>query len=314
MARGYSDDLRVRVIRFVEAGSAARAAGRQIAVGESTAVKWVARWRETGSVSAKPGAGHSRSPLKSHTAWLLDLVKSEPDLTLEEIQERLVEAHGKKVGIGSVWRFFDRHGISFKKTVHASEQDRPDVAEAREQWKADQSGLDPSRLVFIDETGTATNMARTRGRCPRGQRLRAKVPRGHWKTTTFVAGLRHDAITAPCVIDAPMSGDIFLAWLEQFLVPTLRAGDIVIMDNLPAHKVAGARPLIEAAGAQLAYLPPYSPDLNPIEQAFAKLKALLRKAAERTVDALWDRIGQILSAFSPQECTNYFANAGYGSS
>lgn len=115
MARGYSDDLRVRVIRFVEAGAAARAAGRQIAVGESTAVKWVARWRETGSASAKPGTGHSRSPLKLHAAWLLDLVKVEPDLTLEEIQERLVEVRGLKAGIGSVWRFFDRHGISFKK-------------------------------------------------------------------------------------------------------------------------------------------------------------------------------------------------------
>ena len=137
------------------------------------------------------------------------------------------------------------------------------------------------------------------------------VPHGHWKTTTFVAALRHDRIDAPCVIDAPMNGELFLAYVEQFLAPTLSPGDIVVMDNLPAHKVAGVAQAIEARGAELRYLPPYSPDLNPIEQMFAKLKALLRKAAARTIDALWDTIGALLNAFSPTECTNYLRNSGY---
>jgi transposase len=182
------------------------------------------------------------------------------------------------------------------------------VRMARASWKEQQPRLDPTKLIFIDETGTSTNMTRLRGRCPRGKRLVAKVPHGHWKMTTFVAGLRQDGITAPFVVDAPMNGEIFLTYLEQCLVPTLAPGEIVSMDNLPAHKVAGVRETIEAAGAML-WLPPYSPDLNPIEQSFAKLKAHLRKAGERTVSALWDRI---LQDFTPQECKNYFAHAGYG--
>lgn len=155
-------------------------------------------------------------------------------------------------------------------------------------------------------------MARRYGRCLKGERLVAAVPHGHWKTTTFLAALRHDRIDAPCVIDGPMTGELFLAYVEQFLAPTLKPGDIVIMDNLPAHKVAGVAAAIEVRGAELRYLPPYSPDLNPIEQLFAKLKALLRKAAARTVDALWDTIGLLLDAFSPAECANYLKNSGYG--
>ena len=185
------------------------------------------------------------------------------------------------------------------------------MAEARQRWKEDQPALDPARLVFIDETGTSTNMARLRGRCRRGERLVGRVPHGHWKITTFIAGLRCDAVTAPFVIDRPMNGLIFRTYLEHCLIPTLTPGDIVIMDNLPAHKVAGVREIIEAVGARLVYLPPYSPDFNPIEQFFAKLKALLRKAAERSIDALWDRIGQLLDAFSPEECGNYLRHAGY---
>jgi transposase len=171
--------------------------------------------------------------------------------------------------------------------------------------------MSAGRLVFLDETWATTNMARRYGRAPRGERVIASVPHGHWKTSTFVAGLRDDAITAPLVIDGAMNGETFRAYIEQFLAPTLAHGDIVIMDNLPSHKVAGVREAIEARGASLIYLPPYSPDLNPIEQAFAKLKALLRKAAPRTVDALWNVIGESLSAFSPGECANYLADAGY---
>jgi transposase len=195
--------------------------------------------------------------------------------------------------------------------VLASEQDRPDVAAARAAWRTDQKGLDPKRLVFIDETGCATNMARTRGRCPRSQRLKGQVPHGHWKITTFTAGLRIDGLTAPMVLDGPMNGDWFKAYVEQILVPTLSPGDIVVMDNLSSHKGEDVRTAIEAAGAQLRYLPPYSPDLNPIEQAFAKLKAHLRKHAERSMEALWTRIGALIDEFSPAECQNFFRHAGY---
>ena len=311
---GYSNDLRVRVIQVVEGGAAARAAARQFVIGDSTAIRWAKRWRETGSFEAKSNKGQSRSPLKKHEEWLLELVRGEPDLTLEEIQRRLFEERQQKAGLGSVWRFFDRHGISFKKSVRAAEQDRPDVASARMAWADNQPKLDPDRLVFIDETGTSTKMARLRGRAPRGERLVGKIPHGHWKTTTFVAGLRSTALTAPCVIDGPMNGNAFLAYVEQVLAPTLKPGDVVVLDNLSAHKVPGIREAIEAAGAKLLYLPPYSPDFNPIEQLFAKLKALLRKAAERSVEGLWNRIACLLDAFQPDECANYFRNSGYAAS
>lgn len=165
--------------------------------------------------------------------------------------------------------------------------------------------------MFVDETWAPTNMAPCYGRGPRGQRVEGLAPFGHWKTTTFLAGLRHDQITAPCVFDGPINGQRFLAWVEQALVPTLKPGDIVVMDNLSAHKVAGVRQAIEVQGAKVAYLPPYSPDLNPIEQLFAKLKHLLRKTKARTVDALWTAIGQLLDNFQPEECANYITNSGY---
>jgi transposase len=198
-----------------------------------------------------------------------------------------------------------------KKSLHAAEQQRPDVAAAREAWRDRQPTLEPERLVFIDETWATTNMTRRYGRAPRGQRLVAPVPHGHWKTSTFVAGLRTTGLTAPLVVDGAMNGDIFRAYVEQVLAPTLAQGDIVILDNLSSHKVTGVREAIEQRGASLLYLPPYSPDLNPIEQAFAKLKALLRKLAARTINALWRALGDILARFTPQECLNYLANDGY---
>jgi transposase len=188
------------------------------------------------------------------------------------------------------------------------------VAEARHHWKARQALFDTTRLVFVDETGTSTKMVRTRGRCRRGQRLVGKAPWGHWKTTTFTAGLRCDGLIAPWVLDGPMNGEAFLVYVDKVLAPSLSEGDIVVVDNLSAHKVEGVRAAVEARGAILLYLPPYSPDLNPIEMAFAKLKTLLRKAAARTRDSLWDAIAQVLGAFTPNECANYLAHAGYASS
>jgi len=185
------------------------------------------------------------------------------------------------------------------------------VAEARTRWKLHQPQLDPAKLVFVDETGASTKMARLYGRAKRGRRVVGRVPWGHWKTVTFVAGLRLDGFTAPFVIDCAMNGDIFVEYVGQCLAPSLRPGDIVIIDNLPAHKRDEARQIIEATGACLIYLPPYSPDLNPIEQSFAKLKAHLRKAKERTVPALYDCIGQALATFRKSEFPNYFRKSGY---
>ncbi len=181
----------------------------------------------------------------------------------------------------------------------------------RQAWFDGQLDLEPARLVFVDETFASTNMARSRGRAPRGERLRMGVPHGHWKTTTFVAGLRGSGMVAPFVLDGPINRAAFETYVARVLAPELRRGDTVIMDNLASHKGPRVRALIEAAGAALLYLPPYSPDFNPIEQAFAKLKALLRKAAERTVDRLWAAIGRIADLFTPAECANYLAAAGY---
>ena len=166
----------------------------------------------------------------------------------------------------------------------------------------------------MDETWAKTNMAPLRGWAPRGQRLHAKVPYGHWRTMTFIAALRHDRIDAPCVLDQPINGASFAAWVEQMLVPTLSPGDVVVLDNLASHKRPAVRQAIRSVGAKLLFLPPYSPDLNPIEQVFAKMKHLLRKAAERTATATWHRIGTLLDAFSPAECQAYLTNAGYASS
>jgi transposase len=187
------------------------------------------------------------------------------------------------------------------------------VAKARADWTEQQSKLDPAQLVFLDETGTTTNMARRFGRGPRGDRVVGAVPHGHWQISTFVAGLRQDGLIAPLVLQGAMDGEAFLAYVQQFLAPALRPGDVVIMDNLASHKVAGVREAIEQAGARLLYLPPYSPDLNPIEQVFAKLKALLRSAACRTIEALWTKIGDLLAQFNAEECAAYLAHCGYRS-
>jgi transposase len=195
--------------------------------------------------------------------------------------------------------------------VVAGERDRPDVARRRAQWTKYQDRVEPERLVFIDETWTRTNMAPLRGWAPRGRRLTGKVPHGHWKTMTFLAALRHDRIDAPWLLEGPIDGESFRIYVEKVLVPTLHPGEIVVLDNLGSHKGKAVRTLIRAAGAKLFFLPKYSPDLNPIEQVFAKLKHLLRKAAARTVETVCAAIGKILGTFTPEECANYFRNSGY---
>jgi transposase len=198
-----------------------------------------------------------------------------------------------------------------KKVLHASEQERTDVARARRRWIREQGLLDSSRLVFIDETSVNTNMTRPCGRGPRGERVIGRVPFAAWKTLTFVAALRRDRMTAPMMIKGAMSGEAFLAYVEQCLVPTLKRRDIVVLDNVPSHKVDGVRQAIEGVGATLRYLPPYSPDLNPIEMAYGAFKAFLRKCAERTEDTLARRTGQFVRRLEAAACANFFAHAGY---
>lgn len=202
-------------------------------------------------------------------------------------------------------------GSPLKKSLHAAEQERADVALARRRWRREQGKLDAARLVFLDETAVNTKMVRLSGRSPRGERLIGRQPHGHWQTVTFVAGLRHDGMVAPFVLGGAMTGDMFRAYVEQSLAPTLKRKDIVIMDNLATHKVSGIREAIEAAGATLRYLPQYSPDLNPIEMPFSKLKAHLRKLAERTVPGLCRRIGRFAVTLSARHAMNYFRHAGY---
>lgn len=182
---------------------------------------------------------------------------------------------------------------------------------ARRSWTERQPDWDKAKLVFLDETAVATNMTRLRGRSARGSRCLAYTPHGHYKSTTFIAGLRCDGISAPMVIDGPMDGTLFLTWVREFLCPGLNAGDVVIADNLSCHKVVGVQQALAAVGASIVYLPPYSPDLNPIEKLFAKLKAMLRKAGKHTVEALWHEVGILLDTIQPAECQNYFESCGY---
>jgi transposase len=315
MVKPYSQDLRERVIGAVEDGELSRReAARRYRVSVASAVRWLQQYRQSGRVKARPMGGDRRSVLKPVRTWLLKLVVRKPDLTLIAISRQLKDEHGITADASMLCRFFKAEGFSFKKTVHASEQLRADVALARQEWRERQGVLAHGRLFFIDETGAATNMVRRYGRAPRGERVKGYAPNGHWRTTTFVAALTAQGFVAPLVIDCPMNGAIFVQYVRQFLVPELTSGDIVILDNLSSHKSAEASQLIKACGAELLFLPPYSPDLNPIEMAFAKLKGLLRIAAERTRESLWQQIGKLIDQFSHDECLNYIRHAGYDAS
>ena len=312
MSKALSLDLRLRVLAAVAEGLSHRAAAARFGVSAAS----VSRWRRRAVVLGDPrpralGGDRRSGRIEAHRALILGVLAETSDITIEELRH-LLAGRGLGFGYGTIQRFLVRHRMTRKrKTGHASEQDRADVLERRQAWRAGQADLEPARLVFIDETWAKTNMTRTYGRAPRGRRLRMGQPHSHWKTTTFVAGLTLRGMIAPFVLDGPINRLAFETYVDKVLVPELRAGDIVVMDNLSSHKGAGVRESIEAAGAELLFLPPYSPDLNPIEMAFSKLKALLRKAAERTLDGLWAAIARILETFAPQECRNYFAAAGY---
>ena len=255
------------------------------------------------------GGDRKSGRIESHKNTILAVLEATPDIAIEELRGAL-QGKGLVFGYGTIRRFFARHDVTRKKRLRTP-ANRIDILKRRAAWFEGRLDLDPERLVFIDETWASTNMARTHGRCRRGERLRVGVPHGHWKTTTVIAGLTTRGMVAPVVLDGPINRDAFETYVERILVPELRRGDIIVMDNLSSHKGPRVRAMIEAAGASLLYLPPYSPDFNPIENAFAKLKALLRKAAERTVDGLWSAIGRFVDLFEPGECRNDFAAAGY---
>jgi transposase len=310
MGKPYSLDLRKRVVAAIQGGMSRNQAAKQFGVAISTAIGWMQRVEETGSIAPGQMGGHKPKAISGeHAIWLSQRMKN-GDFTLRGLVAELAE-RGLKVDYRSVWEFVHAEELSFKKSVVAGERDRPDVARRRAQWTKYQDRVEPERLVFIDETWTRTDMAPLRGWAPRGHRLTAKVPHGRWKTMTFLAALRHDRIEAPWFIEGPIDGESFRLYVEKVLLPTLRPGDIVIMDNLGSHKGKAVRQLIRPAGAKLFFLPKYSPDLNPIEQVFAKLKHLLRKAAARTVDAVCAAIGDLLQTFTPEECANYLTNSGY---
>ncbi|MBV8104926.1 MAG: IS630 family transposase [Hyphomicrobiales bacterium] len=312
MAKPYSQDLRDRVIDAVRTGKMSRrAAARHYAVSESVAVKWLERVERHGSREPVGHGGHRASKLMPHRELLEAARAEKSDVTLQALCDRLSAERGVKADTSMMSRFFRKIGVTFKKTLVAREQDRRDISRHRARWRTYQGLIDPRRLIFLDETWTKTNMTRLRGWAPKGARLIDKVPQGRWKTATFLAALRQDRIDAPCLFDGPINGERFRAYVEQFLVPTLKPGDVVILDNLGSHKGKAVRKAIRDVGARLVFLPKYSPDLNPIEQVFAKFKTLLRKVGARTYEAISDASAEILAQYQPAECAAYLKNAGY---
>jgi transposase len=310
VGRAIWRNLRARILAAVDGGMAARAAAELFRVSVSYLYKALIRRRRTGQVIASPRRGHRPRKLSpAQETALAAHIEAHPDLMLAALQAWLLAEHGVRLSNGAMWSAVARLGLSLKKDA-PGERTRPPGCRGAVARLAGDAALCRSRQACLHRRDRRQH----HGRAPRGRRLFAKAPFGHWKTTTFVAALRRDGLAAPMVLDGPMTGQAFLAYVEQVLIPTLKPGDIVALDNLPAHKIAAVRIAIEVTGAQLFLLPPYSPDMNPIEMAFAKLKTLLRQAPERTRDGLWNRIGESLDRFTPDECANYFQAAGYGDS
>jgi transposase len=309
-----SGDLRKRVVSAVhEEGMSCRAAARRFGVSFSSSIRWVAALRERGSYAPLPMGGDTRSQrLEAHADFLLGLHRREPDLTLNEICDRLELGRGEKVSASMIWRFFDRRDITFKKNprTRASRTARTSLSGDGDGSRVNLT-LDPLKLVFVDETAATTNMARRYGRRRRGQRLRCGVPHGHYKAITFVFGLRLRGVVAPKAYDHAMNAETFEAWLEHHLLPTLEEGDIVVLDNLKAHKSPRVAEILVRKNCTVRYLPPYSPDFNPIEMAISKLKSALRKLAERAVAGLIAILESCAGLFKPADCQSYFKACGY---
>jgi transposase len=311
--RAYSTDLRERVIAACDARDGTR---DQIAARFSVSVAWVRKLvrqrRDTGSIAPKPHGGGRRSAFDAAAAaQLRQAVRDDNDATLAE----LAGASGVACSPAAVFRALGRLGITRKKkSRRAAEQDRPELKAQRQAWREEFAAVDPARLVFVDESGSSTAMDRTHGRAPSGVRVDGPVPQGHWKVVTLTAAVRLGGVpeSACLAFDGATNTAAFETYVERCLAPTLRPGDIVVMDNLSCHKTAEVARLIAAAGAEVRYLPAYSPDLNPIERLFSKLKAALRSAAARTVDGLIEAIGDALRTVSPGDILGWFGHSGYG--
>jgi transposase len=307
-----SMDIRTRAIRLLGDGLPPKEVAQRLLISKRSVERFRARSRsklglEPSKPGPKPGSGKLSKFSSAIEGWVRDL----PGITVEKIVQALAEL-GARVSSSTARRaLFGLHLSYKKKTTFAAEQDREDVAEARTRWRAQQPGMDASQLVFIDETGLNTKMASLRGWSRSGTPCVAKTPHGHWKSSTFIAALRSDGVQAPWLLDGPLDGPSFLAYLESQLLPTLREGDVVVCDNLSTHKVAGASELVASVGAKLLYLPPYSPDLNPIEKAFSKLKSHLRSLAARTFDELVEACEKALGRFTPIHCANFFKSCNY---
>jgi transposase len=306
--RPFSDDLRLRIHEACQSGDSTSEVAERFGVSPAFVRRLKQRFRQTGSLAPRPGGRGPAPKLAGRAEELRQAVRERPDATPAEHRDSL-KLPATRV---TVWRALRRLGLTRKKkSTHAAEQDRPDVAEARRQWPEKFAGVDPKDLVFLDETGANTAMQRTHGYAPHGERVVAAVPFKGWETVTFVGALTADGLVAPWALEGAMNGEWFLAYVEQVLVPSLRPGMVVVMDNLPCHKVQGVREAVVAAGCRLEYLPAYSPDLNPIENAFAKLKRALRDWAARSVEGVYEGLRRLITCFRPAECLNYFRHCGY---
>lgn len=306
----FGADLRLRIHAACQAGASTAEVAERFAVSPAFVRRLKQRFRQTGSLAPLPHGGGPARKLAAHEGALRQAVREHPDATPAEHRDRL-KLPASRV---TVWRTLRRLRLTRKKkSTHASERDRPDVAEARRRWPEKVAGVDAGDLVFLDETGANTAMQRTHGYAPRGERVVASVPLREWAAVTFVGALTSAGLVAPWATQGAMNGEWFLAYVEQILVPALRPGMVVVMDNLPCHKVAGVEEAIVAAGCRLEYLPPYSPDLNPIENAFSKLKRGLRDGAARTVGRVYAALRRIITRFEPTECLHYFRHCGYAS-
>jgi transposase len=300
--------LRLRIHEACQAGDSTAEVAERFAVSTAFVRRLRQRFRQTGSRAPRPRGRGSARKLAGREEELRQAVRESPDATPAEHRDRL-QLPAARV---TVWRTLRRLGLTRKqKATHAAEQDRPDVAEARRQWPQRLAGVNPDDLVFLDETGANTAMQRTHGYAPKGKRVVAAVPLAGWESVTFVGVLTARGLMAPWALEGAMNGELFLASVEQILVPALRPGMVVVMDNLPCHKVEGVEAAIRAAGCRVEYLPPYSPDLNPIENAFSKWKRALRDWAARTVGGVDDALRRLLTRFRPDECRNYFRHCGY---
>jgi transposase len=306
--RPLSNDLRERIIAAVDHHEGSRRQiARRFAVDVSCITRLLQLRRQTGSIDPRPHGG-GKGPLLDQNALerLRHLVEEDPDATLQDLRDRL----GSGGSIMIVWRALKALGITRKKkTKHADEQDRPDVQKAREVFREEILSIEPGRLVFVDETGVTTAMTPTYGRAPSGERVVASAP-GSWESITVIAALGLDAVQAPLAVSGSINAPTFLAYVEQVLVPTLRKGDVVVFDNLASHFTPGVAEAIERVGARVMPLPPYSPDLNPIEEMFSKFKEFLRRVAARTRDHLMEMIGEGLKGVSAQDILGWFQQAG----